>query len=251
MKFVCGTCDYTQLGDTIPSCGQCGTPMHPLALPSPSVVRIDPNLLAAHEAQRVGYVLTGTCLDYFGGLDAVGIPLRSVISLSGGPGIGKTITALRAARGWLEATGGLVRYLSFEEPMGMLKQRAIEHKIYDDLLGHGVTSSAYFPPSPPAPTLIVVDSLQRYRFEGHQTAIPGTARYLLDVVRHFRQVTLAPVPATVLLLGQITKNDTQAGPRAIEHDVDIVARLRRSKGSSKRVLRVTKNRLGPVGDFPT
>lgn len=249
MKFVCGTCDYTQLGDTIPSCGQCGTPMHPLAMPvARPAEELNHFLLAAYEPAPVLYVSTGSCLDILGGLDSPGIPLGAMLSLSGGPGVGKTITALRAAAGWVSFGGGLVRYLTAEESVASLKRLAIEHKIYDDVFGRRVTTS---PTSPPydGETLWVVDSLQRYRLHEHDDLTPGTARYLIEVVRTFRLAQ--PLGrSTVLLLGQVTKNDTQAGPRAIEHDVDIVARLRRLKNSHLRELVVTKNRFGPVGRFP-
>ena len=53
----------------------------------------------------------------------------------------------------------------------------------------------------------------------------------------------------VLLVGHVTKDGSLAGPKSLEHLVDVVVSIEGDRGASRRLLRVTKNRFGPVDEM--
>ena len=101
---------------------------------------------------------------------------------------------------------------------------------------------------PDAEQLLVVDSIQTMRTQGSEGSAAGSLtclRLLTEAVTHFaRQSGIA-----VLLIGHVTKEGQLAGPRQIEHMVDVVLYLEGERGQGFRLLRAVKNRFAALDEI--
>jgi len=198
--------------------------------------------LADVEAERVPRLVTGVSeLDrVLGG----GLVPGSVVLLGGEPGVGKSTLALQVAAR-LAAGGRGVLYVSGEESAEQIRMRA-------DRLG----------PIPPglrvltetdaeavlahwhghAPDFVLVDSIQTMRCARVESAAGSVAQ-----VRECAALLSAEAKAAgsaLVLVGHVTKEGTLAGPRVLEHLVDVVLAFEGDRQHAFRLLRASKNRFG-------
>ncbi|WP_129336671.1 DNA repair protein RadA [Cellulomonas endophytica] len=177
-----------------------------------------------------------------------GLVPGAVILLAGEPGVGKSTllldVAARAAR-----TGRRVLYVTGEESAGQVRLRAGRIRALDPglllaaesdlatVLGHVAASD---------PDLLVVDSVQTIASAQVEGAPGGVAQV--------REVAAALIAAAksrdmpVVLVGHVTKEGAVAGPRTLEHLVDVVCQFEGDRHSRLRLLRATKNRYGPTDE---
>ena len=188
----------------------------------------------------------------FEGLDRVlggGLVPGSVVLLAGEPGIGKSTLLLQVIAA-LEARGHGCLLASGEETRGQIATRARRLGIADRVGAHVpgrelpvVLEAARLT----SPALLVVDSIQAIRDPEH-TGLPGGAaqvRLCAD-----RLVGLAKETGTaVILTGQVTKDGEIAGPRTLEHAVDVICSFDGDPRTGLRVLAGGKNRFGPEGEL--
>lgn len=172
----------------------------------------------------------------------------SVTLLAGEPGIGKS-TLLLQVLAHLSGLGSSCLLMSGEESHAQVASRARRLKIGGDAVTFGrgrdlgqvldvATSSK--------PTLLALDSIQTLRDgSGHQ--VPGgvsQVRTCTDAL-----VGLAKIDGiTVFMTGHVTKDGDLAGPRALEHAVDVVLTFDGDPRSGSRVLTGGKNRFGAEGE---
>jgi DNA repair protein RadA/Sms len=169
----------------------------------------------------------------------------SVILVGGEPGIGKSTLLLTfAARAGADAL-----YVAGEESPAQVARRARR-------LGHGGSDLALIDCTQTEaiaallrksrPAFAVVDSVQTLRSEGVDGA-PGQPAQMRAAAE--RLVPAARESGTALLLvGQVTKEGGLAGPRALEHAVDVVCHLEGDRQMQIRALRGLKNRYGPTDE---
>lgn len=186
-----------------------------------------------------------------GELDRVlgaGLTPGAVVLLAGEPGVGKSTLLLEVAAKWA-GSGRRTLYVSAEESAAQVRLRAerigaVSDQLYlaaeSDLgtvLGHVEQL---------APELLVLDSVQTVQVPGAD-GVPGGVAQVKEVaaalVRVAKQRALP-----VLLVGHVTKEGTVAGPRTLEHIVDVVLSFEGEVGSGFRTLRATKNRFGPADE---
>ncbi|MFT4124835.1 MAG: DNA repair protein RadA [Gordonia sp. (in: high G+C Gram-positive bacteria)] len=186
-----------------------------------------------------------------GELDRVlgrGVVPGSVILLAGEPGVGKSTLLLEAVKHWA-ASGQRALYITGEESAGQVRMRAertdaVHENIYlaaeSDLatiLGH--VDAVH-------PTLMIVDSVQ--------TVVAAGADGVTGGVTQIRAVTTALVSLAknrgiaVILVGHVTKDGAVAGPRSLEHLVDVVLSFEGDRHSSLRMVRGIKNRFGAADE---
>jgi DNA repair protein RadA/Sms len=191
------------------------------------------------------------------GLDRVlggGIVPGSVVLLGGEPGIGKSTLLLQAARG-IARSAGEVLYVSGEESASQVRLRGERLGIAGDsdekllvLAETDVTrvlAECEGRSQPPA--VLVVDSVQAIRDPALASA-PGTVSSVRECALALQRWAKArTVP--VLLIGHVTKDGSLAGPKSLEHLVDAVVTVEGERGSSRRIVRATKNRFGPVEEL--
>jgi DNA repair protein RadA/Sms len=186
-----------------------------------------------------------------------GLVPGAVVLLAGEPGVGKSTllldVACRVARGTV-LDGGVaqarrVLYVTGEESAGQVRLRAERIGALDPglllaaetdlgtVLGHIEHVD---------PDLLVLDSVQTIA----SAAVEGTAGGVSQV----REVAAALIAAAkerdlpVVLVGHVTKDGSVAGPRTLEHLVDVVCQFEGDRHSRLRLLRATKNRFGPTDE---
>jgi DNA repair protein RadA/Sms len=97
------------------------------------------------------------------------------------------------------------------------------------------------------PAVLVIDSVQAVQ-QPDLSSAPGTVSQVRAAAGELtRYAKRRGVP--VLLVGHVTKDGSLAGPKSLEHLVDAVVSIEGDRSSSRRLLRVTKNRFGPVDEI--
>jgi DNA repair protein RadA/Sms len=178
-----------------------------------------------------------------------GIVGGSLILLGGDPGIGKSTLALQlAARAGV--AGRPVLYCAGEESAIQVAMRA-------ERLGCRVPSVAVLAESDldvvaatiesARPPLAIVDSVQTLN-AADGPGSPGSPAQVRESVG--RLLTLAKATGVpIVLVGHVTKEGAIAGPRTLEHMVDVVLYLEGERHGEHRVLRGVKNRFGSTGEL--
>ena len=185
-----------------------------------------------------------------GELDRVlggGLVPGAVLLLAGEPGVGKSTLLLEVARHY--AASGTALVVTGEESAAQVRLRAertgaLHPRLYlaaetdlAALLGHVETVD---------PGLLVVDSVQTIA----SPAAEGSAGGVTQV----RAVAAALIAAAksrnmaTVLVGHVTKDGAIAGPRVLEHLVDVVLQFEGDRHSTLRLVRATKNRFGPADE---
>ena len=179
-----------------------------------------------------------------------GMVAGSATLIGGDPGIGKSTLLLQAAA-QIAGEGLLVAYVSGEEAVDQVRLRArrlglggspvqlaAATSVRDILttLGEG-----------PAPTLVVIDSIQTMHSDLIEGA-PGTVSQVRasaqELIRFAKESGCA-----VVLVGHVTKDGSIAGPRVLEHMVDTVLSFEGERSHQYRILRATKNRFGGTDEI--
>lgn len=182
-----------------------------------------------------------------GELDRVlggGLVPGSVVLLGGEPGIGKSTLALQLA-GSLQALGSTVLYVSGEESVEQIRLRAERLPTLPEdmvLLAETRAEAIAEPWRMTSPALVLIDSIQTMQTERVESAAGSVGQ-----VRECASLLAAAAKSTgaaVVLIGHVTKDGGLAGPRVLEHLVDVVLMFEGDRGHSYRVLRAVKNRFG-------
>jgi DNA repair protein RadA/Sms len=179
-----------------------------------------------------------------------GVVLGSVALVGGDPGVGKSTLLLQALAG-IARRGPATLYASGEESIAQvaLRARRLGLAFGDVPLGDrlqivGVSDVAEVEQAAQIakPTAIVIDSVQVIRSADLESA-PGSVSQLREVTT--RLVDLAKrTHAAVFLVGHVTKEGAIAGPKVLEHLVDVVLSFEGERGHAFRALRASKNRFG-------
>lgn len=179
-----------------------------------------------------------------------GIVPGAVVLLAGEPGVGKSTLLLEVAHRWAAGgSGGPSLYVTGEESAGQVRLRAERTDAVHPELYLGAESdlpSVLGHVDAVRPGLLIIDSVQTVQ-AGETDGTPGG-------VTQVRAVTTALVSLAkerglpVVLVGHVTKDGAVAGPRALEHIVDVVLQFEGDRHSSLRMLRGVKNRFGPADE---
>ncbi len=186
------------------------------------------------------------------GIDRVlggGIVPGSLILLAGAPGVGKSTLLLQAAAA-LARDGSPAIYVSAEESARQVALRAERvDGVRSQLLLHAETSvdAVIQHLGDSKPSVIVIDSVQTM-VTSEVEAMAGSPSQVRAVAARFQHVAKTRgIP--VILVGHVTKDGLIAGPKLLEHLVDVVLSLEGEPGHDLRVLRATKNRFGAVSEL--
>lgn len=173
----------------------------------------------------------------------------SVVLLGGDPGIGKSTLALQVAGG-MAAAGHSVLYVSGEESAEQIRLRAERLSgVSGDL--QIMTSTRVEALAGPwkelAPSFVVVDSIQTIQTEAIESAA-GSVAQVRECAAQL-SATAKKVGSVLLLIGHVTKDGSLAGPRVLEHLVDVVLTFEGDRAHAFRLLRAAKNRFGSTQEI--
>ncbi|MEW9532982.1 DNA repair protein RadA [Microbispora sp. NPDC049125] len=174
-----------------------------------------------------------------------GLVPGGVVLLAGEPGIGKSTLLLQAAA--CMARGETVLYVTGEESAAQVRMRAdrigaIEDRLY--LAAETDLSALVTHVEKVRPSLLIVDSIQTIG-SAEATGVPGGVTQVREVAGNLVRLAKENAMATVLV-GHVTKDGTIAGPRVLEHLVDVVLNFEGDRNSRLRMVRAIKNRFGPI-----
>lgn len=177
-----------------------------------------------------------------------GVVPGSVILLSGEPGVGKS-TLLLAVASHVAAMGAKVLYVSAEESLGQVRLRAERTgTLSPNLWLSAETDLAVIlgQIDQVEPQLVIVDSVQTVS-TAEASGIAGGPSQVREVAASLTRVA-KDRDLPVLLVGHVTKDGQIAGPRVLEHLVDVVCHFEGDRGTALRFVRAVKNRFGPTDE---
>jgi DNA repair protein RadA/Sms len=178
-----------------------------------------------------------------------GLVPGSVVLLGGEPGVGKSTLALQlAAR--VRAGGGPVLYVTGEESAEQLRLRAERlGEVPGDVwvLAETRAEALAEPWREHEPALVVVDSIQTLHTDRVESA-PGSVAQVRESAALLANTAKAH-GAALVLIGHVTKEGVLAGPRVLEHLVDVVLTFEGDRTHAHRILRASKNRFGSTQEI--
>ena len=176
-----------------------------------------------------------------------GIVPGSVILVGGEPGVGKSTLMLQVA---LKLDTIKILYVSGEESVSQVKLRAERIGIESDecfVLPETNTQKIFAHAKDIKPQLIVVDSVQTLQTP-HVESSPGSISQIRETT--FELIQYAKETNTpIILIGHITKEGVIAGPKILEHMVDVVLQFEGDRNHIYRILRANKNRFGSTAEI--
>lgn len=266
VQYVCSDCGWNgaKWYGRCPNCGQWGTieEFHEAKISPASSRASSAKPLSKKEKDRILRPVTDEGLEDvvriptgFGEFDRVlggGIVPGAVILMAGEPGIGKSTLLLETegniARS-LVSTGKRVLYISGEESLSQIRMRArrigavVDNLLLASTMDLGTAVSLI---QEEKPALAIVDSVQTISspdvdgIQGGNAQVRQVAAEVVDCAKSL------DIP--VILVGHVTKDGSIAGPRTLEHLVDVVCQFEGDSQTALRLLRSLKNRFGPTDE---
>ncbi|HTK39885.1 MAG TPA: DNA repair protein RadA [Patescibacteria group bacterium] len=255
--FVCQNCAarYPKWSGRCENCGEWNTLVEQVVDTGKSILAKSTNKGAVLQPQTMKNIVAddkkGRLQTGIADLDAVlggGIVAGGVVLLAGQPGIGKSTLLLQVASSIASKTS--VLYVSGEESASQVKLRAsrLGADSHDELEFIASTSADDIAATIRAGKhrLVIVDSVQTLSM-ADITSAPGTVSQITNasnaVIRAAKESS-----AAVILVGHVTKEGSIAGPKVLEHLVDVVLQFEGDRYGGFKVVRAAKNRYGSTSE---
>lgn len=257
-RFVCQSCGYTA-SKWMGRCPECGawdslveeaevSVKNSKSYLPVSSEKIKPRTIASVAQTTVERLQTG--IREFDRVLGGGIVPGSLVLLGGTPGIGKSTILLDAGLRFGQR-GIKVLYVSGEESEEQTAMRAVRlgcRKENNSLLIMTATDldAILTQANAVSPQLLIIDSIQTMYNPELQTAAGsvGQVRECTAKLLQFAKTT----GIAVMVIGHVTKDGNIAGPRLLEHMVDVVLQFEGDRSYSFRILRALKNRFGSTSE---
>ena len=258
-KFVCQECGYvtTSWMGRCPECGNWNTLVEELEVTAKAGAKsylptnnekVKPRTIASVAQTKVERLATG--IREFDRVLGGGVVPGSLVLLGGTPGIGKSTILLDAGLRFAQRNIKVL-YVSGEESEEQTAMRAVRlgrAQASDRLLIMTATDldAILTQANNIKPQLLIIDSIQTMYSPERQTAA-GSVGQVRECTAKLLQFAKTSGIA-VMVIGHVTKDGTIAGPRLLEHMVDVVLQFEGDRSYSFRVLRALKNRFGSTNE---
>lgn len=251
--FRCGDCGWVT-SKWVGRCGECqawGTVEESRPAARSARTPAGPVSQAAQPIGAVGLEVARsrpTGVDEFDRALGGGLVQGAVILLAGEPGVGKSTLLLDVTAKWAAAAGRAL-YVTGEESAAQVRLRAERTAAVADqlflaaetdlgaVLGHVEAVE---------PSLLVLDSVQTVsssEVDGGAGGVTQVREVAAALIRTAKERGIATI-----LVGHVTKDGSIAGPRLLEHLVDVVLQFEGERHSRLRMVRTVKNRYGPADE---
>jgi DNA repair protein RadA/Sms len=254
--YVCDACGHQPpkwLG-RCPECGEWGSIIES-TITVAATGRVVSSRMPAEPARPIAQISAAPARAVATGvseLDRVlggGLVPGAVVLLAGEPGVGKSTLLLDVAQQWAAGAGTPSLVVSGEESVSQVRLRAerlgaLHDKLY--LASENDLGTVIGHLDAVKPGLLVLDSVQTVSAPGTE-GVPGGVTQVRAVTAALVSIAKERGIATVLV-GHVTKDGQVAGPRVLEHLVDVVLHFEGDKHSSLRLVRGVKNRFGAADE---
>ncbi|GAA0334559.1 DNA repair protein RadA [Actinoallomurus spadix] len=251
--YRCTECGW-QTSKWVGRCGECqawGTvdvagAAKPARVVTPGPVSAPARPIGEVDVQAAQTAATG--LDELDRVLGGGLVPGAVLLLAGEPGIGKSTLLLEVAA--LHADRGTALYVTGEESAEQVRLRAdrigaIADRLY--LASETDLAAVLGQIDAVAPELVVVDSIQTIgsaEVDGAAGGVSQVREVAANLIRVAKERGI-----TTVVVGHVTKDGSIAGPRVLEHLVDVVLYFEGDRHSRLRMIRAVKNRYGPTDEL--
>jgi DNA repair protein RadA/Sms len=252
VRYVCSNCGAIASSWTgkCNSCGEWNTLQEQLEVSAQTIKsagHILPTKDVAHIAKTQSLVRIKSGIDDVDTVLGGGFVPGSITLIGGQPGIGKSTLLLQLA--YNIAQHKRVLYISGEESAEQIAMRASRLGIANKSLQLATATSTNDIAATIASTnfdLVVVDSIQTLTLE----EINSAAGSVSQITNSTHMLTLASksTNTALVLVGHVTKEGSIAGPKVLEHSVDVVLQLEGDRYGGFKVLRTQKNRYGSTAE---
>lgn len=194
--------------------------------------------------QKNDYKRMDTGFEEFNRVLGGGVVAGSLVLVAGDPGIGKSTLLTQLALNLKN-----VLYVAGEESARQIKIRVDRIKANASLavLNEIDIDSIIEQIKNFNPKLVIVDSIQTLETQDLES-VAGSVGQVRESAHRLQQIA-KNLHVPIFLVGHVTKEGTVAGPRTLEHVVDVVLALEGDPANMFRILRATKNRFGPTDEI--
>ncbi|MBI2448009.1 DNA repair protein RadA [Candidatus Microgenomates bacterium] len=179
-----------------------------------------------------------------------GVVLGSLVLLGGDPGIGKSTLLLQSLVGISKNKDiEKILYISGEESAQQIKLRAERLKIKEEkifLLSENDLGNIVATIETEKPNLVIVDSIQTV-YSANIASASGSIAQVKNATENLMRIAKT-TNTPIFIIGHVTKDGGIAGPKTLEHLVDVVLYLEGDRYQSFRILRGIKNRFGKTSE---
>jgi len=251
--YVCSNCgaDSPKWIGRCPSCGEWNRYVEEILVKtkketvsftdSPSSPELISEITSSHKRR----IITG--LKEIDRILGGGLVPGSLILFGGEPGIGKSTLALQLA---MKMDGSKVLYVSGEESGEQIRLRSDRLKdsndscyIYNETSLENILSQS----EKIKPAILIIDSIQTINTSTIESSAGSISQVRESAVLLLKYAKQTGIP--VLIIGHITKDGNLAGPKILEHIVDVVLQFEGDNNYIYRILRAVKNRFGSTNEL--
>ncbi|RME93416.1 MAG: DNA repair protein RadA [Candidatus Hydrogenedentota bacterium] len=247
--FICTHCEYSTVKwmGQCPGCGKWNTLEERILSSTPSrKIRSSIKPASITEKEKSDSITRlSSKMKEFDKLLGGGIVPGSVILLAGDPGVGKSTFLLALAK-----SGYRCLYVSGEESLSQVQDRAkrVGAMLPTVLFLHETSLETILAViEKEKPDLVFIDSIQTV-YSGEARGFAGSVSQIRDAAGMFLELAKR-MNIPFVLTGHITKEGQIAGPRLLEHAVDVVLYFEHEKKGPYRFIRAIKNRFGATGEI--
>lgn len=255
-KWVCQTCGY-ETPKYMGKCPECGswasfveeTQSNSTEKSKQTVKKDIGEISKINEITIDEKVRLSTGFEEFDRVLGGGAVTGSAILLAGDPGIGKSTLVLQTAKAIAEAKKKVL-YICAEESANQVKLRAERLNVNSEniyVYAQTDVENIKNQINELKPDFLIIDSIQAV-YTPVVTSGAGSVSQIRECTNIFTEIAKYK-NITTIIIGHVTKDGNIAGPRVLEHMVDVVLHFEGDKYKSYRILRSIKNRFGSTNEI--